>query len=51
VADNHDRGANGVRVKLPDGRTLSVRAAWDTSFVERIHGTTHERPLAIVAIA
>lgn len=42
--DNNDRGGNTVQVRLPDGRTLSLHAAWDTAFVDAALG--HLKPAA-----
>jgi hypothetical protein len=46
AADNDDRGGNEIKVRLPDGRSMNLHAAWDTSFVERRFGGQNEMTVA-----
>lgn len=45
TADNHDQGGNAVNVTFPDGQTVRLHEAWDSTFVQRRFG--HERDTAI----
>jgi hypothetical protein len=46
AADNEDRGGNQLKVRLPDGRTMNLHAAWDAALVERLFGAQNETTVA-----
>jgi S1/P1 Nuclease len=52
VADNGDRGANGIRVSLGRGRrSKTLHSAWDVDFVRRAQGEEPERAFASELVA
>lgn len=45
-ADNDDRGGNGIKVRLPDGRKPNLHAAWDTAPFEGLVRGRHDVAVA-----
>jgi hypothetical protein len=46
AGDNADRGGNDVKIRLPDGRIVSLHFVWDVTLVEQVLGGASDDHLA-----